>query len=330
MPKIIPLNEIKTILKTIPTTQLLDAIEGGFKTYFLGEVVVPPVGTMQFDQPPGEVHIKYGYQRNSPYYVIKIASGFYDNPKMGLSSSNGNMLVYSQKTGELKAILLDNGYLTDIRTALAGALAAKYLAPKKITGIGIVGTGIQARLQLQYLLEVLPVTLNMPIWVWGRSDDKLQAYQKGMQAIGIPLIINPTKQMDQLVQHCNLLVTCTPAKSPLIKAVHFANATNKGFHITAMGSDTKGKQEIDASILAKADLLIADSYAQCAEYGEISHALNQNLIQAQQVTDLGKMLLQKQYRESDEQITIADLTGVAVQDIVIAELVLKGYSDIAN
>ena len=120
------------------------AIAEGFVAYSNGRTVVPPVGELRFDAPPGDVHIKYGYVRGGETYVVKIASGFYENPLIGLPSSNGLMLVFAQKTGELRAVLLDEGLLTDVRTAAAGAVAAKHLAPPDVRAIGIVGTGIQA------------------------------------------------------------------------------------------------------------------------------------------------------------------------------------------
>ena len=134
------------------------------------KAVVPPVGELVLQDPPGDVHIKYGYLTDDDYYVIKIASGFYENPKLGLPSSNGLMLVFEQKTGELRSILLDEGHLTDVRTAVAGAIAARYLAPSNVSRIGILGTGIQARLQLQYLQ---PVTSCRDVIVCGRDQLKL-------------------------------------------------------------------------------------------------------------------------------------------------------------
>ena len=145
---VINLEEIKKIVADI---DVVSAMEEGFVQYSNGNTVVPPVGELLFEKPKGDAHIKYGYIKNDDYYVIKIASGFYDNPKIGLPSSQGLMLLFDQKTGVPKGVLLDEGYLTDIRTAAAGALAAKYFAPKNIKAVGIIGTGIQAKLQLQYL-----------------------------------------------------------------------------------------------------------------------------------------------------------------------------------
>jgi ornithine cyclodeaminase len=161
--KTLSLKEIKAAL---PSVDLMAEIEQGFVAYSQGRAVVPPIGELIMQDPPGEVHIKYGYITGDDYYVIKIASGFFQNPKLDLPSSNGLMLVFSQKTGTLEAVLLDEAHLTDIRTAVAGAIAAKYLAPSIIDRIGIVGTGVQARLQLEYLA---PVTDCRDVLVWGAA-----------------------------------------------------------------------------------------------------------------------------------------------------------------
>ncbi len=177
MATIINLKEIKAIIKNV---DVIAAIEEGFIEYSNGNTVVPPVGELLFEKPKGDAHIKYGYIKNDDYYVIKIASGFYENVKLGIPSSQGLMLLFDQKTGVPKAVLLDEGYLTDIRTAAAGALAAKYFAPKNIKAIGIVGTGVQAKLQLQYLQEHTPCST---VWVWGRNHKNIETFVKYLKQI---------------------------------------------------------------------------------------------------------------------------------------------------
>ena len=310
--KVITLEQIEQIL---PSIDLIKSIEDGFAAYSQERAVVPPVGELIMDQPPGEVHIKYGYLKDDEYYVIKIASGFYDNPKMGLPSSNGMMLLFSQKTGEAKCILQDQGHLTDLRTATAGAIAAKYLAPKKVSAIGVVGTGIQAKLQLQYLSDI---TDARNVVVWGRSQSNLDAYESEMSAHGFS--VTTTMDMDDVGQHCNLIVTTTPSATPLLLSKHIT----RGAHITAVGSDAPHKQELDAEILARADLVVADSISQCMERGEIFQAIKGNTIRPEELIELGNIILgADEGRVNDDQITVADLTGVAVQDIQIAKAVFE-------
>lgn len=311
MTKIITLEDIKPIINQI---DLIQAMEQGFKAYSNGTAVIPPVGELLFDQPKGDAHIKYGYLKDTEYYVIKIASGFYENPKLNLSSSQGMMLLFSQKTGVPIAVLLDEGYLTDLRTAAAGALSAKYFAPKKVTGIGIIGNGIQARLQLDLLNDMMP---NQPIWVWGRNSSRVKQYCEQFDGTHN---IQVAQSPNELAQHCNLIVTTTPSEEPILSIADI----QPGTHITAVGSDTKDKQELDSAILNKADIVIADSIAQCKSRGEIYQALKAGAIQESSIVELGHAIQNKALqRQNDQQITVTDLTGVAVQDIMITSAVYE-------
>ena len=174
MSLIIDKLSIENIIANISVNEITGYMEEGFKAYSQGKVVVPPVGELLFENPKGEAHIKYGYIKGDDSYCIKIASGFSNNSKLGIAASQGMMLLFNQKTGQNQAILLDEGLLTDVRTAAAGALVAKYFAPKKIKGIGIVGTGGQARLQLQYLMENYA---DVPIWVLGRTNESSHTFK---------------------------------------------------------------------------------------------------------------------------------------------------------
>ena len=311
--KIIRLDQINAAL---PGLDLLPAIGAGFVAYSAGQAVVPPVGELLLDQ--GEVHIKYGYIQAQPYYVIKIASGFYQNPALGLPSSDGLMLIFDQRTGELLGILLDEGHLTNIRTAVAGAIAAKYLGPKTVKRIGIVGSGTQARLQLAYLKEIIACR---DVLVWGFVEDELPAYRDEMHAQGFR--VETTLNAAEVLRSCNLVVTATPATEPILQAADL----QAGTHITAVGSDTPEKQELDPAILARADLVVADSIPQCLARGEIYQAINAGQIEADQVVELGEIITGKVPRRTMEtQITVADLTGVAVQDIQIAGMVYEAVS----
>ena len=310
--RIVSLDEIKSVL---PKVDLMQEIETGFSAYSNGEVVVPPVGELNFENPPGDVHIKYGYIRDDDVYVIKIASGFYQNKLLGLSNGQGMMLVFDQKSGKPIGLLQDEGYLTDVRTAVAGAICAKYLAPKNIEAIGIVGTGVQARMQLEYLKNV---TDCQNVIVWGRSKSALNQYKTSMGDSGFT--IKTTMALDQVTDNCNLIVTCTASEKPIIRENHVKGKV----HITAMGSDTPNKQELGSNVLSKADLVIADSRSQCEVRGEIHHAIRNNAMSIDPIAELGEIINgDRQGRTASSGITVADLTGVAVQDIQISKAVLK-------
>ena len=304
------LNEIKSALEGV---DLIPLIEAGFVAYSEGRSVVPPVGELVFKDPPGDVHIKYGYIKGDDYYCIKIASGFYENEKVGLPGGSGMMLLFRQKTGESVCVLHDEAYLTDVRTAVAGAISAKYLAPKEVSAIGVIGSGRQARLQVEYLDGIVDCK---NVAVWGRTPEKVDRYQNDMITKGY--VVTVCDSPSEVAERSNLIITTTTATEPLLSADDISSGT----HITAMGSDTHEKRELDGGILAKADLVAADSIPQCRERGEIAWCLREGAIAEGDILELGNVINgQSPGRTSEDQITVADLTGVAVQDIQIATAV---------
>jgi ornithine cyclodeaminase len=301
----------KDIENALSIPRVLEAIEQGFKIYSRGEAVVPPVASLHFDSPPGDCHIKYGYAKSGKYYVVKVASGFCDNPKLGLGPNNGLMLLFDKKTGSPVCFLLDNGYLTDIRTAAAGYVAAKCLAPKTISCVGIVGTGAQAFYQLKF--NGLATTCRKAM-IWGRDIEKARkiALHPDLSEWTIEAVTN----LECLTAGCNLIVTTTASPHPLL----FADQVRPGTHITAVGADDVGKQELEEKIFSKADKVVVDSRSQCAELGDVSHALKKGLIGYENLVELGEVLINPSLgRTSENQITVCDLTGIAIQDLQIAE-----------
>ena len=287
---------------------LIAALEDGFAAYSRGEVDVPPVGYLKLESPPGDVHIKYGYRRGDEVFVIKVASGFYDNPKIGLGSGNGMMLVFSARTGAPVATLLDEACLTDLRTAAAGAVAAKHLAPKSVKAIGIIGGGTQARMQLDLLRHVTPCRRAM---VWARKAEQAKA----LQVEGFEIEVAPS--VAELARRCNLIITTTPARAALLHAAD----VQPGTHITAVGADAPGKQELDPALFQKAQVRAVDSRSQCFDHGDAFHALRAGVVDEKQFVELGEVVANPALgRTREDQITICDLTGLAMQDIEIAKL----------
>lgn len=310
MSRFFNLTQIKGVLNKI---QPIQEIEEGFIAYSEGKTEIPPVGEMLFKKPPGDVHIKYGYIVDDDYYVIKIASGFFESPQSSRYTSDGLLLLFKKGTGELACTLLDECHLTNVRTAAAGAVVAKYLAPKNVDCIGIVGAGTQGRMQLEFLDSVIDCK---DVMVWGMNRKELDEYKKDMEPVGY--YIRTTLKAEDIAAHCNLIVTATPSKSPLLSA----DMIRQGTHITAMGSDTPEKNELDPRILQKADIIVADSISQCLLRGEIHQALKAGVLEKERVVELGNVIVNPNLqRTSEEQTTIADLTGVAVQDIQIAKAV---------
>jgi ornithine cyclodeaminase len=218
--------------------------------------------------------------------------------------------------------LLDRGLLTDLRTAAAGAVVAKHFAPSTIGRIGIVGTGTQARQQLRYLSAVTPCR---NVLAWGRRGEALSRYREEMETEGFA--VSTTRDAREIGGTCSLIVTTTASTEAIL---HSADVI-AGTHVTAVGSDTPFKRELDSALLAKADVIVADSISQCVERGEIAHALREGAISRDRVVELGAVIAGSAVgRQADDQITIADLTGVAVQDVAIASAVFRSISTTAR
>ncbi len=306
----------ETIEGLLNGIDLSSLISKGFIAYSSGQVVVPPIGELTFKDPPGDVHIKYGYIKGDKYYVIKIASGFWKNEEYGIPNGQGMMLLFNQNTGVPEAVLHDEAILTDIRTAIAGQICASRLA-NEIHCIGIIGTGVQARLQAEYLQNI---TQCREIMVWGRNVDKVRKYKKDMERKGFTVSIKTNAK--DVCKGCNLIITTTASKDPII----FKDDLQPGTHITAVGADAIGKRELGEGVLGLANTVVADSVVQCVERGEISHALSAREIKTKQICELGHILSGKSIvRKNSKHITIADLTGVAVQDVQIATAVFESY-----
>ena len=305
--------KLDEILKALKDIDVVDVIAQGFKALSEEKVVIPPIGEMLFPDVDGELHIKYGAIKGDEDFVVKMATGFFQNPSIGLSPFSGCMMVFSQKTGHISSVLLEEGELTNHRTAAAGAVAAKCLAPKNVSMIGIVGTGVQSRLQALYLQKI---TDCRNLVVWGRNKDKAELAAVDMQKMGYEA--NVIENLNDLCKVSQIIVTTTPATSPLLKR----EMITPGTHITAMGSDTSDKCELSPDILDLADIVAADSIEQAIQRGEISQALKAGKCNKDKLVELGSIIIDpSKGRTNDQQITIADLSGVAIQDIMIAKAV---------
>jgi ornithine cyclodeaminase len=245
---------------------------------------------------------------------VKVASGFYDNPALGLPTGSGMMALFDAATGMPVGLLFDNGFLTDIRTGAAGAVAADCLARRDIGTVGVIGSGVQARHQIACLREVRRFER---VAAWSIDRPGLGKFCEEMRHVhGVEAAA--CASAEDVCLAADILITATPSREPMVRAAWL----KPGLHITAVGSDTPGKQELDAACLARADVLVVDRLSQCARFGELSHALTAGLIREEDVRgQLGEVVAgRKPGRTRDEEITICDLTGVGFQDTAIAAL----------
>jgi ectoine utilization protein EutC len=294
----------------------VDAVEQAFALLSQGRATVPPIMMLPVPERRGEVDVKSAFIQGLDSLAVKIASGFFENFRKGLPNASGLMVLVSTETGFPQAVLLDNGYLTQVRTGAAGAIASRYLAPELIKTAGVVGAGTQARFQIRGLKLVRDF---QRLLVHSLYEEETERYVEEMsRELGVE--VRKAASAEEVVRDSSVVVTTTPSREPYLKAEWL----HPGLHITAMGTDTEEKQELEPEVLARADLLVCDLAAQCRRLGELHHAVHRGLIEAEGVTELGELISgAKPARTAEEQITVCDLTGVGVQDTAIARLAFQ-------
>ena len=306
----------RDIRSIVGPDEALAAVRDAFAGLARGDAILPDVINLDVPSSKVEAHVKGAHLRGTPFFSVKVASGSYDNPDRGLPVGSGMVLVFDATTGFPRAVLFDNGYLTEIRTGAAGALAADLLARRDVERVGVVGVGAQARYQIAALLRV---RTPERVIAYGRSEAKATAYAREISdRHGVQVL--PAKTVEQAVRGSDLVVTVTPSREPLVRA----DWVGPGMHITAVGSDGPEKQELEVGVLEKADKVVADRLDQCARLGEIHHAIQAGAMRREDVyAELGDIAAGiKPGRERDDEITVADLTGVGVQDAAVANVVV--------
>jgi ectoine utilization protein EutC len=311
-PQILVLTEDEIRQCTRLDHDALAAVEAAFTSLAAGSAFVPPIMGIFVPERQGEVDVKSAYVKGLPAFAIKVASGFFTNPERGLPTSSGLMLVMSTETGYPLAVLLDNGYLTDVRTGLAGAIGSKYLAPTAIETVGVIGAGTQGRYQVRALQLVRSF---QRVLVYDRMPAAVERYVAEMPAVlGVP--VEAAADARTLVDRSQVVITATPSHEPYLRPEWL----HPGLHIGSMGADLPEKQELFAATVGRVDLIACDLKAQCFARGELHHAITEGVIsEHQDVTELGELTAGKAPgRTSDSQITLSVLTGVGVQDTAIA------------
>lgn len=317
MQEILILNENELRQAITLDMTAVDLVADAFAKLSAGSVIMPPILRMDMEDRNGEVDVKTAYVPGLDGFAIKVSPGFFDNPKKGLSTTSGLMVVHDAKTGFVQAVLLDNGYLTDVRTAAAGAVAARCLSVKNASHAAVIGTGLQARLQIQALTLVRPIET---VTVWGRDLEKAAACAQDIEW-STSLKTRIAGSVEEALADAQIAVTTTPSRTPLIDE----SMLHPGLHITAMGSDAEHKNELAPNVIAEADLFVCDKHEQSARLGELHHAVGAGVVpEDMPVTELGHVVAGTHPgRQSDDAVTVCDLTGTGAQDTAIATYALS-------
>lgn len=302
--------DYETIRRLFDDGEAIDAMREALLAQARGECDTPMPMHLAVPAEGAEVHVKSSYRRGGRYFAVKVASGFPGNPARGLAVGSGLMLLASAETGEPVALLEDRGFLTDARTAAVGALVARELG-REDRVLGILGSGIQARLQARLHAAVLDLET---IVVWGRSPERLEAYRRDMAEVLPGVEVVTAASPAGVASRARLLVTVTASRRPLLAAADLAPGTQ----VTAVGSDSVGKQELEADVLETAALLLVDSLAQCERLGELQHAprLKEKAVEA------GAFFAAPRAFDRGG-VTVCDLTGLGVEDLFIAQSIYE-------
>lgn len=308
------LGEVE-IRELVGPAKAREVVREAFRALHRGEATLPAVISLPFLTPEGLAHIKAGHLHADDVWTVKVATDI-EPDDGGPTLHNGLMAVINVADGALVALLLDNGYLTDLRTGAAGGVAAELLAREDASTVAIIGAGKQARFQLEAAQQVRPIEA---VRVASRSAERVRAFADDVEArwqLAATICASP----EEAVRGADIVITTTPSTAPLVRAEWLEN----GAHVTAVGSDEPSKQELDPNVLARADVIAVDELTQASRSGELHHALDAGCVDADRVVTLGRLLDgAAQGRTRAEEITIADLTGVGVQDAAIAALVVR-------
>lgn len=305
------------IREVLDTASCIDAVEAALADHSSGRAELPGVIHLDVPEHRGEIHVKAGHIHGKPYYATKFSSGFsaVDPPAF-----DGLVVVFEAANGAPAAILLDHGYVTDVRTGAAGGVAARHLAPRDPEVVAVIGTGTQARYQLDALAHVRSF---QEVRVWGRNPERAEACAGDLASrprMPEGCVVGPVPTVREAVGDADVIITCTASTEPLLEL----GWLKAGAHVTALGSDASNKRELAVEVLAAADVLVCDSVAQCATIGELHHAIEAGVLDAGRAVELGEIASGRlPGRTSAEQLTVCDLTGVGVQDVAAALLVME-------
>jgi ornithine cyclodeaminase len=312
--RLVPLEAFRD---KIPMAVAVAAVERGFRALALGEATLPDPMVVELSDLAAEVHVKGAHLKGGRHIVLKVATGFYKNRQRGLPSGDGLFLLLNAETGAPDFLLAEHGYLTDLRTAAAIALTLKYLAPKDARAALLVGAGAVGRLAARAIVAELPIE---KLTIWNRTPDRAAALARDLGGGGM-VATHVAEALEPAVRRHRVIVTATASTTPVIKAAWVA----KGTHITSAGTGSPEKIELEPALLLKADKLIADRVSQTARYGNLRHAIAAGVLSANRVYgEIGDLAAGRLAgRQDPDEITVADLTGVGVQDAAIAATVVE-------
>jgi alanine dehydrogenase len=301
----------------IAMKEVIAAVEEAYRAFSSGQVIQPGYMGIHLDPPRGEMDFKAGYHRTGEVISLKASSGgFGENPQVhGLPAGMGTILLFDARSCALVCVM-DGSLITGLRTGAAGAVSVQVLARKDARRITSIGNGSQARMQIRAIAQVQPIGA---VHAWDAHPEAASQFKADIEAeFGIPVRVAGSKR--EAVEQAEILITTTRGKGSLVEA----GWVQPGTHIIAIGTDQRGKQELDPELFRHAKI-VNDSIEQCVQKGETWHPLDRGIITRDAIHgEIGQILLgEKPGRESDEEITIFDSTGMAIQDNTTAHRIYR-------
>jgi len=290
------------------------AVEKSFAAMARGEARNYPVVREVLGYQDAVFGVKTGCDTSAPLLGLKAGGYWPHNLAKGLTNHQSSTLLFDPETGRASALVSAN-YLTGVRTGAASAIASKYLSRPDSSVLGIIGTGAQSAYQLRATLAVRPIR---KVYAWDPSAENLASFGRTVAELGLEYA--PQTERQAVAANADILITVTPSQQALVEK----SWVRAGTHISAMGADTKGKQELDPALVASAALFV-DEAEQAITIGECQHAYNAGLITAQSFRgSIGAVIAGLcDGRRTAQEITLFDGTGVALQDLVVADLAVR-------
>ncbi len=304
-------KEVESLLDMKGT---LKVVEEAFRQHGLKKVQMPPKLYLYFKKHNGDLRTMPAYLEEQDITGVKIVNVHPDNPKKGLPTVMALVILNSTETGAPIAVM-DGTYLTDMRTGAGGGVAVKYLARKNSKTVGFVGTGNQARTQLLAINEIIDIE---EVKATSTSEKHALAFKEEMEK-RIKCEISPKKSIREVCD-CDILVTTTPSREPVVMNEWIAEGT----HINAIGADAPGKEELDPKILKRSKIVV-DDLPQASHSGEVNVPLAKGALAEKDIFgELGEVIVgKKKARTKDSDITVFDSTGLAIQDVATADMVYR-------
>ena len=306
----------KQVQGLITMKEAIRVVECAFRDKGEGKVQMPPKLYVTLDEFGGDFRVMPTYLLSSHAAGVKIVNVHPNNPtKYGLPTVMATIVLLEPETGYPMCVM-DGTWLTAIRTGAGSGVATKYLAKAGPISIAMIGAGVQARAQLMALAQVRPI---LSVRVYDIVPQAAERFVESMRRIVKGKLTN-VSSVDEATQEADVIVTATPAREPVL----FSRHVRPGVHINAIGADAPGKQEVETEIVRRAKVVV-DDMEQAGHSGEVQTCLREGLLTRGDIyAELGDIVAgKKKGRESDDEITIFDSTGLAIQDVSTALAVYK-------